>query len=97
MVANDFGFYLGGDDKGQAIAAATYLKNYIRKNIDASKISKEFRDAFMRALFQVEPAVLKVLVEGVCIIMKYEYNWMRLCVFYVCYPCLDAVPGDCWC
>lgn len=75
MVVNVFGFYLGGDDKGQAIAAATYLKNYIRKNIDASRISKEFRDAFMRALFQVEPAVLKVLVEGVCIFLNYDYDY----------------------
>ncbi|KAL8100484.1 hypothetical protein AgCh_032661 [Apium graveolens] len=72
----------GGDDKGQAIAAATYLKNYIRKNIDASKISKEFRDAFMRALFQVKPAVLKVLVEGFRVIVGAEFvkdnSWPEL-------------------
>lgn len=72
----------GGDDKGQAIAAATYLKNYIRKNIDASRISKEFRDAFMRALFQVEPAVLKVLVEGFRVIVGAEFvkdnSWPEL-------------------
>ncbi|KAL1832635.1 hypothetical protein ACET3Z_002286 [Daucus carota] len=72
----------GGDDKGRAIAAATYLKNYIRKNINTSKMSKEFRDAYMRALFQVEPAVLKVLVEGFRVIVDAEFvknnSWPEL-------------------
>lgn len=52
------------------LAAATYLKNFTRRNTDAtctnSSTSKEFRDQLMRALLQVEPPVLKVLIEAVC-------------------------------
>lgn len=51
------------------MAAATYLKNFTRRNIDGggpdSKVSKEFKDQLLLALLQVEPAVLKVLVEVV--------------------------------
>ena len=63
-------YHVGGENEGQKIAAATYLKNFTRRNVDAngtsSKVSKEFRDALMRALLQVELVVLKVLVEVVC-------------------------------
>lgn len=59
-----------GENHGQKIAAATYLKNFTRRNVDDdgaphSKISKEFKDQLLRALLQVEPAVLKVLIEVV--------------------------------
>ena len=62
----------GGKNHGQSIAAATYLKNLARRNtIDdgaASRASKEFRDVLVRALLQAEPAVLKVLIEAVCVL-----------------------------
>ncbi|KAJ7955304.1 Importin beta-like SAD2-like protein [Quillaja saponaria] len=57
----------GGENQGQKVAAATYLKNFTRRNIESestsSKVSKEFKDQLMRALLQVEPSVLKILVE----------------------------------
>ncbi|GAV71639.1 hypothetical protein CFOL_v3_15129 [Cephalotus follicularis] len=57
----------GGENQGQRIAAATYLKNFTRRNINGdnscSNVNKEFKDHLMRALLQVEPAVLKVLVD----------------------------------
>lgn len=62
----------GGENQGQKIAAATYLKNFTRKNVEgdvsssAPKVSKEFKDQLLRALLQSEPAVVKVLVEVVC-------------------------------
>lgn len=62
----------GGENQGQKIAAATYLKNFTRKNVEgdvsssAPKVSKEFKDQLLRDLLQSEPAVVKVLVEVVC-------------------------------
>ncbi|XP_022138528.1 importin beta-like SAD2 homolog isoform X2 [Momordica charantia] len=60
-------FHVGNQDQGQKIAAAAYLKNLSRRNIEGklpcSKVSKGFKDELLRALFQVEPKVLKVLVE----------------------------------
>ncbi|CAL5346787.1 unnamed protein product [Camellia sinensis] len=63
----------GSDDPGQRIAAATYLKNFTRRNIPSSKVSKEFRDALLRALLQVDSAVLKVLVEVFRVIVAAEF------------------------
>lgn len=65
---------IGGENCGQKVAAATYLKNFTRRSINedstlSSKVSKEFKDQLMRALLQVEPAVLKVLIEAVCFIL----------------------------
>ncbi|CAK8563851.1 unnamed protein product [Lathyrus sativus] len=58
----------GGENQGQKIAAATYLKNHTRRNVDSSgatpsNVSKEFKDLLMQALLQVEFPVLKILVE----------------------------------
>ncbi|KAJ6851805.1 importin beta-like SAD2-like protein isoform X1 [Iris pallida] len=57
----------GGYDRGLKIAAATYLKNLIRRHMDENPYSPElqieFRNQLVGALLQVEPAVLKVLVE----------------------------------
>ncbi|EXB80274.1 hypothetical protein L484_025130 [Morus notabilis] len=66
-----------GENHGQKIAAATYLKNFTRRNVDDDgaphlKISKEFKDQLLRALLQVEPAVLKVLIEVFQIIVSVE-------------------------
>jgi hypothetical protein len=64
-------FSAGGGNNGQSVAAATYLKNFTRRNINSenpnskSNVSKEFKDKLMRSLLQVEPPVLKVLVETV--------------------------------
>ncbi|GFZ13846.1 ARM repeat superfamily protein [Actinidia rufa] len=63
----------GSEDPGQRIAAATYLKNFTRQNIPSSKISKEFRDALVRALLRVDSAVLKVLVEAFRAIVAAEF------------------------
>ncbi|KAL7178394.1 hypothetical protein ACSBR2_031525 [Camellia fascicularis] len=63
----------GSHDPGQRIAAATYLKNFTRRNIPSSKVSKEFRDALLRALLQVDSAVLKVLVEVFRVIVAAEF------------------------
>ncbi|KAF3456470.1 hypothetical protein FNV43_RR01120 [Rhamnella rubrinervis] len=76
----------GGENQGQKIAAATYLKNFTRRNIDGgsphSKVSKEFKDQLLLALLQVEPAVLKVLVEVFRIIVFAEFvkqnSWSEL-------------------
>ncbi|XP_022958879.1 importin beta-like SAD2 homolog isoform X1 [Cucurbita moschata] len=60
-------FHVGSHDQGQKIAAAAYLKNLSRRNTEGefpcSKVSKGFKDELLRALFQAEPKVLKVLVE----------------------------------
>ncbi|GMY28006.1 importin beta-like SAD2 homolog isoform X1 [Fagus crenata] len=87
----DFPFSLlsiaaGGENQGQKVAAATYLKNFTRRSINddgtLSKVSKEFKDQLMRALLQVEPAVLKVLVEAFRIIVVAEFvkqnSWPEL-------------------
>ncbi|XP_011656322.1 uncharacterized protein LOC101205180 isoform X1 [Cucumis sativus] len=57
----------GNHDQGQKVAAAAYLKNLSRRNIEGefpcSNVSKGFKNELLRALFQAEPKVLKVLVE----------------------------------
>lgn len=67
-----FSLSAGGENQGQKVAAATYLKNFTKHSINnndgtsLSKVSKEFKDQLMQTLLLVEPAVLKVLVEVVC-------------------------------
>ncbi|XAR56947.1 hypothetical protein NMG60_11024924 [Bertholletia excelsa] len=72
----------GSEDPGQRIAAATYLKNFTRRNIAISKVSEEFRDALLRALLQVDYAGLKVLVEAFRLIVAAEFvkenSWQDL-------------------
>ncbi|KAI8561936.1 hypothetical protein RHMOL_Rhmol04G0380500 [Rhododendron molle] len=63
----------GSEDPGQRIAAATYLKNFTRRNFQSSKVSKEFRDALVHALLQVDSAVLKTLVEAFRVIVATEF------------------------
>ncbi|KAF0896635.1 hypothetical protein E2562_026750 [Oryza meyeriana var. granulata] len=57
----------GEGDQGTKVAAATYLKNYTRRNIDwglsSPEIYKEFLDRLAQALLQVEPFLLRVLIE----------------------------------
>ncbi|XP_062109375.1 uncharacterized protein LOC133819997 [Humulus lupulus] len=60
---------LEGENQGQKMAAATYLKNLTRRKIDEG-VSKELRDQLMRALLLVEPPILKILVEVFHIIVS---------------------------
>ncbi|XP_050239646.1 importin beta-like SAD2 homolog [Quercus robur] len=76
----------GGENQGQKVAAATYLKNFTRRSINddgtLSKVSKEFKEQLLQALLQVEPVVLKVLVEAFRIIVVAEFvkqnSWPEL-------------------
>ncbi|RLM69385.1 uncharacterized protein C2845_PM17G14880 [Panicum miliaceum] len=58
----------GDGDQGVRVAAATYLKNFTRRNMEGSLSSshlyKEFRDQLAQTLLQVEPAILRVLIEA---------------------------------
>lgn len=67
----------GGENQGQSIAAATYLKNFTRRNTieggPSSRVSKEFRDKLVLALLQSEPAILKVLIEAFRPIVDAEF------------------------
>ncbi|KAK9136588.1 hypothetical protein Sjap_007182 [Stephania japonica] len=66
----------GGENQGLRIAAATYLKNFARRNLDgeqsSSKIGVHFRNRLVQALLQAEPVVLKVLVESVCSFLMFD-------------------------
>ncbi|XP_015900167.3 importin beta-like SAD2 homolog isoform X2 [Ziziphus jujuba] len=84
----------GGENEGQKMAAATYFKNFTRRNIDGgigssphpqqcSKVGKELKDQLFLALLQVQPPpVLKVLVEAFRIIVVAEFvdqnSWSEL-------------------
>ncbi|XP_056168481.1 importin beta-like SAD2 homolog isoform X2 [Syzygium oleosum] len=66
----------GGENQGLRVAAATYLKNYIRRNIGENpslEVGKEFKDQLMQALLQVEPEILKVLVEVFKFVAEVEF------------------------
>lgn len=60
---------IGDGDQGMRVAAATYLKNFTRRNLEtrlcSSEVYKEFRDQLAQALLRVEPAILRVLIEVV--------------------------------
>ncbi|KXG29170.1 uncharacterized protein LOC8086009 [Sorghum bicolor] len=57
----------GDGDQGMRVAAAAYLKNFTRRNLESSLSSsehyKEFRDQLAQALLRVEPAIFRVLIE----------------------------------
>ena len=61
--------YSGNGNQGQKVAAATYLKNLIRRNIYGEdqfpSFSKEFKDKLLETLLRVEMPVLRILVEAV--------------------------------
>ncbi|PUZ45866.1 hypothetical protein GQ55_8G258700 [Panicum hallii var. hallii] len=58
----------GDGDQGVRVAAATYLKNFTRRNMEgslsSSQLYKEFRDQLAQTLLQVELAILRVLIEA---------------------------------
>uniref|UniRef100_A0ACD6AN67 Uncharacterized protein n=1 Tax=Avena sativa TaxID=4498 RepID=A0ACD6AN67_AVESA len=57
----------GDGDQGTRIAAATYLKNFVRRNMEkglsSSRLYAEFRELLTQSLLRVEPAILRVLIE----------------------------------
>lgn len=65
---------VGGNNQGLRVAAATYLKNFTRRHMEEDpsnpELHNEFRNQLARALLQVEPAVLKALVEAVRICFR---------------------------
>ncbi|KAF8089450.1 hypothetical protein N665_0505s0002 [Sinapis alba] len=67
----------GGETPSQRVAAATYLKNFTRRNTGTegiiSEVSKEFKDQLLRALLHAEPALLKVLLELFHIVVVSEF------------------------
>ncbi|RID63443.1 hypothetical protein BRARA_E02452 [Brassica rapa] len=67
----------GGENPSQRVAAATYLKNFTRRNTGSegiiSEVSKEFKDQLLRALLHAEPALLKVLLELFHIVVVSEF------------------------
>ena len=97
---------IGDGDQGVRVAAATYLKNFIRRNMEGSMSStqlyKEFRDQLAQTLLQAEPAILRVLIEAVspiplespatrCLTSK-----AVLQMTYVLYNFYTTVPPSCW-
>lgn len=92
--------FIGGENDGQKVAAATYLKNFTRQNIKGngpnSKVSKEFKDCLMRILLQVEPAIMKVLIE----VVKYILNlfsslglFLEYLIIFYCYDSKRNISG----
>ncbi|XP_010465777.1 PREDICTED: uncharacterized protein LOC104746078 isoform X1 [Camelina sativa] len=67
----------GGENPSQRVAAATYLKNFTRRNTGIegtiSEVSKEFKDQLLLALLHAQPAVLKVLLELLHIVVVSEF------------------------
>ncbi|KAG1326119.1 putative importin beta-like SAD2 [Cocos nucifera] len=76
----------GGDSQGLRVAAATYLKNFTRRHMEEDpsnpELHNEFRNQLALALLQVEPAVLKVLVEAFRLIVGKDFvkenSWPEL-------------------
>lgn len=63
-------FVAGGPEKGQRVAAATYLKNFLRshwseENAMSPEERLEFRNQLMEVLLRVDGIVLKLLAEAV--------------------------------
>jgi hypothetical protein len=62
----------GGQDKGLRVAAATYLKNFLKThwNQQEDELSLEekleFRNQLVEVLLRVDGLVLKLLAENVC-------------------------------
>lgn len=60
--------YVGGESQGLRLAAAAYLKNFIRRCTDVKQSffeSHTYRNQLAQATLRAEPAVLKVLVDAV--------------------------------
>lgn len=73
----------GGQEQGQRIAAATYLKNYLKRNWSESPIMSheeklEFRNQLVEVLLRVEGLVLKILTEAVGSVPSTALRWISL-------------------
>lgn len=78
-----FGLFLlllsaGGQEKGQRIAAATYLKNFVKKNwTDETVMSPEerleFRNELVEVLLRVDGLVLKILAEAFRVVAANDF------------------------
>lgn len=72
MMNRLFAFVTGGPEKGQRVAAATYLKNFLRshwseENAMSVEERLEFRNQLIEILLRVDGLVLKLLAEAVSI------------------------------
>ncbi|KAJ8424072.1 hypothetical protein Cgig2_020697 [Carnegiea gigantea] len=81
-VSSDFPLCLlalvsGGGNKGQKLAAATYFKNLIRRNVyvdgQSAPFTDEFKDRLLESLLRAELPVLKVLVEAFRLVVDAEF------------------------
>ncbi|KNA17637.1 hypothetical protein SOVF_078380 [Spinacia oleracea] len=90
-VASDFPFSLlflvnGDGNQGQKVAAATYVKNLIRRNVhgegQSGSFSKEFKERLLESLLRAEFPVLRVLVEALSFVVDAEFvktnSWPEL-------------------
>ncbi|CAE5967604.1 unnamed protein product [Arabidopsis arenosa] len=66
-----------GENASLKVAAATYLKNFTRRSTGIegtiSEVSKEFKDQLLLVSLQADPAVLKVLLELLHIVVVSEF------------------------
>ncbi|KAK1315907.1 hypothetical protein QJS10_CPA05g00115 [Acorus calamus] len=77
---------MGGENQGQRMAAATYLKNFTRRYMEGrsagSDAHREFRNRLVQASLCAEPAVLKILVEALRFIVVADFvkenSWPEL-------------------
>jgi hypothetical protein len=68
----------GGPEKGQRVAAATYLKNFLRshwseENAMSPEERLEFRNQLMEVLLRVDGIVLKLLAEAFRLVAVHDF------------------------
>ncbi|KAG9459904.1 hypothetical protein H6P81_004412 [Aristolochia fimbriata] len=67
----------GGNNQGEKIAAATYLKNFTKSHYESDssflKGHHPYRNQLAQALLEVEPIVLKVLVEAFRMVVAIDF------------------------
>lgn len=80
-------FPTDGASGGVNVAAATYLKNFTRRNIDkdetrSSLVGKHFKDGLLGVLLKAEPSVLKLLIEIVSNVSLIIRLTILLCILF---------------
>ncbi|XP_068662047.1 importin beta-like SAD2 homolog isoform X2 [Aristolochia californica] len=76
----------GGNNQGEKIAAATYLKNFTKHHYEGDlsflKVHRAYRNQLAQALLEVEPTVLKILVEAFRMVVASDFvkenSWPEL-------------------
>jgi hypothetical protein len=77
----------GGQEKGQRIASATYLKNFLRSHWTEGKLLSpqerlEFRNQLVEVLLRVDGLVLKLLAEAFRLVAVHDFakqkSWSEL-------------------